>query len=393
MHSFSCALQTPYQAVVIVPVADLAGQSLQEKSKEPVTSIYKKLSICGKKGEFACPRVHQALFHEFVTVLEERNQEVLVKINNFFFETEKDSTRFDTFWSLKKNFMPLAHLEKHNVNLALLPEPVMVNQTPRHQQKITTLLYPYRDTVNGLTYSAGTRFVQAPLENHERVTAYALNPRNTYVHKIEFPKNLVSSTENLTLAQRKKLFVRLCRMWAHEQKGLIPYVWGGCSLTAFYPQKDFTTHEDNDHHGNPITYFKRSDVRHPHSGFDCAGLIARAAQTAGLPYYFKNSTTLAKHLPLHTKNSPLQAGDVIWFPGHVMVMGNIEKNTVIEARHYSHGYGKVHEIPLAEAFKDISTYEQLKQAFLENKPLLRLDKDKNVIQKINNFKLLEMKVG
>lgn len=391
MQSTIAGLQTPYKAIIIVPVADLAGQSLQEQNKDSIITIYKNFSICGKKGEFACPRVHQALFHEYVTVLEERNQEVLIKINNFFFETDRDAARHDTFWSLKRNFLPVTHLKQHGINEKLIPEPVVTNQKQKTNQKIITLLHPFKDPISGLAYSVGTRFVQAPTQQHpQRVSAYALNPHNTHMHTIEFPKNIVTATQNLSPLQKKALFVRLCRSWANTSQGFIPYVWGGCSLTNLYTHEPFKVQEAKDHRGYTVSYFKRNEPRHPHSGFDCAGLIARAAQTAGLPYYFKNTTTLSKHLAPYSNNTPVQAGDLVWLPGHVMIIGNVEKNTIIEARHYSHGYGKIHELPVEKIFKGIKTLENLKQAYLNHKPLERLDKDQNTIQSLKQYKLLQL---
>lgn len=384
------ALQTPYKALIITPVADLAGQSLSECNKNSVISIYKNLTLCGKKGEFACPRVHQALLHEYVTVLEEHGDEIMVKINNLYFETNNDTTKHDTFWTLKKNVMSLACLEKHGINLSLLPEPIEYEKKKPTQQNSITLLAPYKEPMTGHLFSAGTRFVQAPAANKDYRTVYVLDVKKMRMHTLELPKTITVCTHALTNKEKLNLFVRLCQKWATTQNGFIAYVWGGCSITHLYQHDAFTLQEAKDFRGKSISFFKRNEIHHPHGGLDCAGLVARAAQTAGLPYYYKNTTTLAKHLAPHRQETKLQPGDLIWFSGHVMIIGNLEKNTVIEARHYSHGYGKVHELPLSKVFKDMKTFDTLKQAYLKKKPLIRLDKHQKPVQTINHFKLLQM---
>ncbi|MGE0206842.1 MAG: hypothetical protein AB7R69_03245 [Candidatus Babeliales bacterium] len=390
LPTYFYGLTKPYDALIAVPVADLAGQSLQESPKIPAEPWYKKLAICGKKGEFACPRVHQALFGEQVTVLEEKQDEVFVKIYNFFYEKDKDSLKYDTFWTLKKNIVPLEHLKKHTISLEHIP-PTISYTTPhkKHPHKVVTLLKPFRDTISGYTFSVGTRFVQAGAQEAAKTPIYILDPKTMRMHIAHVPSNAALCTDELSGAQKRKLFVLLCRQWAQATHGFVPYVWGGCSLTHMCKEDSFAVLQTKDHYQKPVEIFKRHDVRNPLSGFDCAGLIARAAQTAGLPYYYKNTTTLSKNLKTYTQETKAQNGDLMWIPGHVMVIGSIEKNTIIEARHYSHGYGKVHEIPIDHIFKDIKTVEELKQAYLKKEPLLRLDKSKTVIQTIKDYKLLE----
>jgi hypothetical protein len=128
----------------------------------------------------------------------------------------------------------------------------------------------------------------------------------------------------------------------------------------------------------------------PQPGLDCAGLIARAAHLAGIPYFYKNSLTIAKHLAPLNKKETISEGDIIWLPGHVMVVSSLKDNLLVEARHYSHGYGKVHEIPLSHQFKNINSYEQLAAHFFNKKPLQRLDKSGKVVQVLPDFKILKL---
>lgn len=126
------------------------------------------------------------------------------------------------------------------------------------------------------------------------------------------------------------------------------------------------------------------------SGFDCSALILRAAQIAGLPFYFRNTTTIAAHLKPLTIQDSLEDGDIIFMRGHVMVIASIKRNTCIEARSYGGGYGKVQEIHVQDLYKDITTLEELKDAYLTNKKVELLTFDK-IAKPINDLKILKLK--
>jgi hypothetical protein len=124
-------------------------------------------------------------------------------------------------------------------------------------------------------------------------------------------------------------------------------------------------------------------------GFDCAGLILRAAQCCGIPFFFKNSTTIAHYMRPLQPNETIEEGDILWIYGHVMVVADIRRNTIVEARSHYHGFGKVHEIPLHQEFKGMNTFEDLRKAFFNKQGLERLDASGNVVQKITQFKILK----
>lgn len=120
-------------------------------------------------------------------------------------------------------------------------------------------------------------------------------------------------------------------------------------------------------------------------------MILRGAQLCGIPYFFKNSTTLAQNLTPLQKNEDLENGDLIWFLGHVIIISDVKNNLVVEARGYEHSYGRVHEASLKTQFNNISTYEDLKKAYLEHIPLERLNLQGIVAKEIPTFKLLKLK--
>ena len=158
--------------------------------------------------------------------------------------------------------------------------------------------------------------------------------------------------------------------------GTIAYVWGGCSLTEPYSGDQFEeinvpSSLDNK---QAIGYQYIGSTAQPKTGFDCSGLILRAAQIAGMPYYYKNSTTIATHLKPIDHFSDIKDGDLIWIPWHIMAIGDLKRNIIIEARHYNDGYGKLHAIKLNKLFKDINTFADLFNAIAQKKTLYRLDK-------------------
>ncbi len=77
--------------------------------------------------------------------------------------------------------------------------------------------------------------------------------------------------------------------------------------------------------GARVSVYERTEcTQHPMSGFDCAGIISRAAQMCGIPYYFKNTYTLAHYLKSLSIDTHLQEGDLIWIPGHVMIVSDLK---------------------------------------------------------------------
>ena len=379
------------QAIVIVPVADLLGQSQKISGAKNTLAAYTQVSICGKKGEFACPRLHQLLFNEVVTIVEEYEDEVKVKVPHVCFETQDQGTPMDTYWTLKKNIISFDHLKKHRINLAEIPQPISYETKKIEDDQSISLIMPHYDRKTGFTFSVGTRFVAKPdQENKTTIAVYALDGQGTAMRTLHIPPSHCVRQKTSTNEQKIALFLELIRRWSHQNNGFIPYVWGGCSFSGVCKNDQFTTKESIAPHGQKISFYQRPDSKKQHSGFDCTGLVTRATQLAGIPYFYKNTTTLAKYLKPLTTDTQLHAGDLIWFPGHVMVAGDLGKNTIIEARHYGHGYGKVHELPLKEVFKDVATFEQLQQNFFKQKPLLRLHRNGSVAQTISTFKLLRL---
>src|SRR5205814_4688733 len=123
--------------------------------------------------------------------------------------------------------------------------------------------------------------------------------------------------------------------------------------------------------GDYSFYEHERDTQSPKNGFDCSGVILRAAQIAGIPYFCKNTTTIAQCLTPLKSEQQLREGDLILIKGHVMIVSDITKNLLIEARSYGHGYGKLHEISIDQVFEGIETYKDLCDAYYEKKVVKR----------------------
>ncbi len=388
--SFSAVYaQKERKAVTIVPVADLLSQSLTSRNKTHKTQLsYQTIPISGKNENKACPRLHQLIFNEEVTILEELNDEVKVHVTNHFCQPEQSDAKQSTYWTAKKNVITFDELKKLGVDISIIPPPLSHHTPQAFDEQIVTLKYPFADPSSSLSFSVGTRFVKMSMQsNKQSVTVHFFNPREKKQKQLFLPLRYLA-TDHKNQQEKIDEYVKLIRSWAHETKGVIPYVWGGCSFITLCKQEPFVEKKDND--TNPY-YLRKDRLRGPQDGLDCSGLILRGTQLCDIPYFFKNSTTLAKNLaPLH-KNEPIENGDMIWFPGHVVVVSDVKNNLVVEARGYEHGYGVVQETPLKEQFKNIATYDELKKAFHNKTPIERLDKFGTTVKTLTNYKILKLK--
>ena len=383
-----CDGACPVKAITIVPVGDLVGEPLKTSDSYPAP-YHSYDSLPFHSSNTTCFRIHQLLFNETVTILEERNEEVCVQISNMFYEQPYNTIKHDTYWTLKTNIITVPDLVKKGIDLSIIPLPISYKNQPSLTQakNIATLAFPFHDPVTNTTFSAGTRFVINHTKKHALVV-WLLHPRRMVPISIEIPRRfLYFSSKPNTIKKTQNDFVTLIQKWAH-QTGCIPYVWGGVSFTGTSPNEKFTKTSEPSSTGVKIIYHRPECNSWPKTGFDCAGLIARAAQICNIPYYFKNTNTLVKYLKPLEPNISVCNGDLLWFPGHVIVISDVQKGLLVEARSYNHGFGKIQEIALPHVFKDITSIEKLTEAYFNKKELKRLDSEGKVVQIIPHFKIL-----
>lgn len=383
----------PYPAITAVPVAELVGDPVQKSTLEtPIEQTYLTMPLDLPFGEKKpdpfplCPRVHQLLLHERITVIEERGEEVRLVIPNLFFILATQQTPHCSYWTLKKNILPLALLSQEQQEK--IPAAISFAEKRITVPNSLALIYPVTDTITEQTFSAGTRFIyETEVQDKHYYHAYAYDGRDMTIKPILLPKKYCMPPAAEGNEQKIKQFVALLRAWAHLKHGAISYVWGGRSFTTKKNSAQIRTITANGWN------YKIAE-QHPgaKSGFDCSSLVATAAQLCTIPYFYKNSTTAAALLAPLQPNEALTEGDIIVTikPNHVMIVSDLKKNKLIEARTIAHGYGTVHEIPLHEEFQNIRSYQDLIHAYHNHIPLKRLRKDGSAIATIPQFHLLKL---
>ncbi len=389
------------KAVICVPIADLIGQQITTLIPDiSAEKAYATIAHCAGeiKSSIACPRLHQLLYNDIVEVITTSSEEACIRIPQTYYVTPSSCQPQNCYWTLKKNIMLLDDLANNNIIASHLPDPINfadTNHCALNHTDVITLIEPFHDSTLNLTFSVGTRFIKKPGAQKRRaskIEAFALDFLRMKEHIIKIPRHkcvVYSCTK--TPKERIADYVTLLQKWAHTKNGSIAYVWGGTSFTKT-TNGAFKEITKTGHNGDYSFYEYEKDTQSPKNGFDCSGAILRAAQISGIPYFCKNTTTIGQCLASLIKEQTLQNGDLILIKGHVMVVSDINKNLLIEARAYAHGYGKLHEIPLREVFDGIETYKDLCDAYFEKKVVKRKDKHGNIRDTFSNVQLFSMRI-
>jgi len=386
------------KAVIIVPVADLLGAPIKKSFPHLSTQEgYDQLPLSGGNTNpyTSCMRLHQLLFNETVDIIDRKGDELLIQVPNFFHTSSTNSTPQHSYWTQKKNVVTFKELNKKKLDLNNIPVTPSFVQKKINNNNVAVLAMPYTDSITQQTFSAGTRFVptrtteRSEQDQKSHVTVYVFDKNSFTFKEIAIPRSLIlNQTDDKT--EIIKQFVELIRRWTQVKGGFIPYVWGGTSFICI----SNGTYEETELMINnaACSYYNLSDyTASPKTGMDCTGLVVRAAQMCGIPYFFKNSTTVATHLKPLKSTQKLQEGDIIWGQRHIMVVADLNNNTLFEARgRVYNGQGKIQEIALNQVFKGIDTYDQLVKQYHDKKPLYRLGNDNEVVQTWPEFKLLKL---
>lgn len=379
------------QGLIISPVADLVGSPIKHYFPQiPTHKAYKQIPLNRglSKPALECPRLHQALFNETIEIVEERETEALIKMPNAFYLA--DDTLKNEYWIQKNAFIRYDTLKKKGVDLTKIPPMNSKNSLAEHSADIITLEMPWHDSEKQITYSAGTRFVMLPEQTNENdIAVYVFDPHSYDFTIMSIPRAIACTHSAQTKQEQIGHCIAIIQQWANVSDGFIPYVWGGCSFThtsnAVFNELSMVKK------GTPHSYINLDDFPHETKpGFDCSNMILRAAHIAGIPYYYKNSSAAAKHLKHLSTDDVVEAGDIIWIPGHVMMVSDVNNNLLVEARGYNHGYGKIQEIELSKVFKNIKTYDNLAHALHRKQKLYRLDSKGVVADSFTKFKILKM---
>ncbi len=343
------------EAVCIAPVADLLG------SRAGSPYFYEQIPLDGPFERVR--RIDQLLFNERVFVIERRGDESRVEIPTHGYGTITNAALKHEYWILTKNIALVSEI----------PDTDAIPSTAAASKTLITLIAPFQDNKHHRRYAAGTRFVLDDMQDDNNYyRALILSPRlkteHAYIPKTQCIKNKARSPQ-----QKIKNFLAILEKFADQSPGYVPYVLGGNSFIKPYRNTISVNPYDDT---RTTTYPTPS---HTHSGFDCASLVFRAAQMADIPLYLKNSLALKHHLRPLDQNESVENGDIIFIPGHIIVIFDKDNNSAIESRtHMNHGYGYVHKITFAELFKEIETIDDLVRYHYSKKLVSRLNINREV---------------
>jgi len=350
-------------ARVIVPVADAVMRRLGSCSQQ----LYYQLpyaEVAEPEAEI-CERGYQLLFNEQVGIIDQQGDEMCVCVPHIYYQPARNEKPLSTYWVLSSSIMPIQELQKANVDITLFPKAKHI-YSPELVTNELVLKYPW--TYNGITYSVGTRFAIDSLSAGQ-ASIWVFNPQSKQWDSARIDKQFYVTPEIRSLEDSITLMLEIMRLWAHHPHGVIPYVWGGASFTHLVPDNEFIIKRSQG-----IMVYEREQSTYPKTGFDCSCFISRAAQICNLPYWWGDSVTVHLHAMPVTKKNGIRNGDIIWIPGHVLMVSDVKQGIIIEARGYGSGYGKVHELHLAKFFDGISTFDELLSAYEQQAPLSVLNR-------------------
>ncbi len=320
-----------------------------------------------------CLRAHQGLHNELVQCLEQQGDCVKIACGNVVYGFDAEKRVLNTFWICKKHIALLKELRSDMARV--------IPSAGYAQEPTIVLTYPWEG------FSVGTRFKH--IAEHDTQEAYAIAYADYMKNHIIFDfvprENAIPEIKQDSHSARK-LFVKTInslvdRVTRNGLNAVVPYVWGGSSFVYSYNQPDFWQHDGAWH---------RKGKADPYSGYDCSELVMRMAQIAGIDFPWKTTAVIqcSKRSLNHADN--LEEGDLIWIQGHVMIISNIERNEIIEARSYSSGYGCVHRIALCDCFEGIANFDTLLEYYHANRPIRLKNKQGVILEKEYSLKLLKL---
>lgn len=294
-----------------------------------------------------------------------KGDEVLVEFPHFYYLSQ-DGKKCSQFWLHKDSIVELDTVSKHNLD-TLIPEPINYRTLAIPHENILTLIHPWRDPVTNMWFSVGTRFIRHKDEDTPTRYGIIYIDYNTMCARTAQVRTECALTELPTTSDDAiRRMLSILRSWIYDQD-TIAYVWGGTSYIDRYTQEFELVEEVRNN--VTITNWQRPRKPGTRCGFDCSGLILRVAHMVGIPYFCKNTATLNSILNEVPIDEPLKEGDLILYKGHVMIISDLENHVLIDASSYPKGYGCLREVSLSDVFDKISTYDDLRQWALLDKPL------------------------
>ncbi|MBN1549299.1 hypothetical protein JW872_01415 [Candidatus Babeliales bacterium] len=372
-------------AVITVPVADMTFREPSELAVAASTSaeeLVAALPLSIEHQTYHCPRGYQGLYNEQVEIVTRKDGQVLCRIPTLYYDQDPGGGLEQCYWVLEKNLTPLSQLAG-----------IVIDAIPSSDaaKKTVTLTLPYTDTEVGQTYSLGTKFIRQEAEDTDITYCLVVpNFKTNSVRMIHVPKGHCLPQLARTLPESQQLFMLLIKnlLTSCPPDKVIPFSWGGNSLCHWYANKPAQC-VDVSYLDQTAGIWTRDEIEQPHSGYDASSFILRMAQIAGLPYPFKTTLIASQHLTALQPDELLKNGDLLWVPGGLFVI-NTEENTLIGARGYALGYGKVVEQPLDKVLYKVHSIEELVALHRQNASLQLLKANGEIYRKVDSFRLLKL---
>lgn len=319
-------------------------------------------------------RAHQGLYNDLGYCSEETEDKIKISypdvVYGFHNKTKKP---LNSFWARKEHIAPLDELSPELLDA--LPSPEYADQPT------IVLTYPWKN------FSVGTRFKHIPEDDTKKTYAIARIDHSTdSVVFDKIPKKNAIQEIKQDAQSTRELFVKIIhdfvdRVAQSGHNNVIPYVWGGSSFTKPYQDEAFHKKDGAWH---------RNEKNSTYGGYDCSEFVMRMAKIAGIDFPWKTTSMIERSKRALNDEDQLENGDLIWVPGHIMIVSDIENNEMIESRAYTSGYGRVHRIPLSESFDGITTYNDLLERYSNHETIQFKNKDGSVTKKEHKFKLLKL---
>lgn len=387
---FQAAVFADYQAVCIVPVANLFDPALKHQLEDPseqtILDTYHNHPITALNNKNNL-RVHQLIFNEQVTVLQETEHEALIALDSAFYCKGFFKQKVNQYWTFKQYLKPLSEIQ----NPDLIPEPLSYKNKHSCNQEpgtIFTLTRPTKNQNNEMLYSARTRFKIVDIKDN-KVHVAAYNPKTNQIEIISFQKDCGIINQNLTAQEKIAGMVKLVLEWSTGNT-VAPCARGGASLTHYVTPKRYIKGTQNYPQDKSIGIYYRPETEPVYAGFDMPGMVLSACQIMHIPYFFKNSTTLLLHgKKLDAKHDSIELGDLLVSYGYVGIITDIKNNLITEVRGYQYHHGAARTVSLYQTFQDVETYNDIMEFYKQKRGITFLDK-KAFPFLTNQFTLIKM---
>jgi hypothetical protein len=306
-------------------------------------------------------RSTQALKYDLVQSIEENDykndQFIRIRHPYYYYFNLQENILDNRFW-IDKDFLSDINIALQNIN--------------------GTIINPIYDENDKILFLPGT------MAKGEFVDNKVLLNDLFYIEKEDFIFDYQINKENeMELRDR---FLNILNNWISfdDNKTIIPYVWGGTTLLKY------TTHDClKILMKNKIEGFSWKESVIPCIGVDCSGLVCLAARIAGFDFYLRNSFAQMKYLKkLDLKKDEIKKGDILWIPGHVIIL-DPENDCCIESASYSSGYCGVVKNKLRDRFENIEFFDDFVDLKISNEPL-KIKSKNGKISEYNNFEILDI---